>query len=173
MNAVTEICTNAITTLNLPRVGLIWPEHHGFFCGITGGQEGRPFYALILPDDARVHFEDVELGTYGIDVEGAKSKHDGRANTMALAEAGSDLCQKILQLEVAGQTDLFLPASQDALVMAANAPQLLSDEDWYLTSTTIGARSVRIQDFEGGRSYDDTKVNERRAVAFRRIQLSN
>lgn len=162
----------ALVTLNLPRVGLIWPEHHGIFCGITGGQEGRPFCALILPDDKRVHFEDVELGTYGTNVEGAKSKHDGHANTLALAEAGSELCQKILQLEIAGQKDLFLPASQDGLVLAANVPHLFSEDDWYLTSTTVGSYNVRVQDFEYGDSTGDDKGTEGRAVAVRKIQLS-
>lgn len=170
MNAA---ATPAFVTLNLPRIGLIWPEHKGFFLGLTGGQEGRPFSALILPDDKRVHFEDVAIGTYGKNVEGATSAHDGMANTIAFAEAGSELCRQILALEIDGHKDLFLPARQQAAIAAANAPELFNPEGWYTTSTQDGAHDVRVQDFEYGGSIFGLKYGERRAVAFRQIQLSH
>ncbi len=163
----------AFATLNLPRIGLIWPEHKGYFLGLIGGQEGRPFSALILPDDKRVHFEDVAIGTYGKNVEGATSKHDGMTNTIAFAEAGSELCRQILALEIDGHKDLFLPARQQAAIAAANAPELFNPEGWHTTSTQTGAHSVRIQVFEYGSSFYGSKGNARRAVAFRQIQLSH
>lgn len=61
---------------NLPRIGLIWPEQGGRFGGITGGKEGIPFSAIIVPTDPRAHFKDVALGTYRTDVTGATSKTD-------------------------------------------------------------------------------------------------
>ncbi len=164
--------TPVIVTLNLPRVGIVWPEHHGIFCGITGGQEGRPYEAIILPDDPRVHFEGVQLGTYGIDVEAATSMHDGRANTIALAAAGSEICQQILDLEIAGQKDLILPAAHDARAMAINVPQLFKFDYYYLTSTQYDADNVFVQDFEYGGSSLYDKDLKRRAVAVRKIQLS-
>lgn len=163
----------ARVTLNLPAPGLFMPAHNGFFAGFFGGQAGRPYTALILPNDPRVHFNEVKLGTYGTKVEGADDFYNGRANTEALAAAGSELCQRIRALDIDGASDLFLPASHQYLVFAANISDKFETDDWYISSTQLGSIYVRFQDFEYGLSSCDNKHNEGRAVAVREIQLSD
>lgn len=168
---MSQLNTPSFATLNLPRTGQLWQEHHGIFCGITGGHEDRPYCALILPIDPRASFPSVTLGTCGIDVAGAKSLHNGRANTEALAEAGSELCQKILQLEIGGKKDLLLPAAQDLLTLAANVPHLLRRPDWYTSSTTVGSHGAIALDFASGYSTASLKSIASRAIAIRLVAL--
>lgn len=170
MNAATQIQPSI--TLTLPRIGAEWPGQGGIFAGLVGGKEG-PFFALIMPTDPAASFEEVELGTYGTLVEGADSKSDGLANTQALAQAGSELCQKILALEIGGHRDWFLPAANDAHVMATTVPELFEDDDYYWTSTQLGSTIAFVQDFEYGGHYDASKDGSRRARAVRKIQLSD
>lgn len=51
-----------------------------------------------------------EWGKYGVKIEGADSLTDSRANTEAMAAAGSELAQKVLALEIGGFTDWATPA---------------------------------------------------------------
>jgi hypothetical protein len=46
-------------------------------------------------------------------VTGALSYCDGRANTVAMAEAGSDLAKQVLALEIDGFADWYLPAQDE------------------------------------------------------------
>lgn len=170
MNAATNIQPSV--TLNLPRIGAEWPGKGGIFAGLVGGKDS-PFFALILPTDPAASFEEVELGTYGTHVEGADSKSDGLANTQALAQAGSELCQKILALEIGGHRDWYLPAANEAHVMATTVPELFEDDDYYWTSTQDGARVAFVQDFEIGGHGTGFKGDARRASAVRKIQLSD
>lgn len=162
-----------LVVLNVQRIGALWPEQGGRFGGITGGKEGIPFGAIIVPEDKRAHFENVALGTYDKNVTGARSRTDGRANTIALAEAGSDLCRQILQLEIEGHRDLILPAANDQLVLAANVPELFSFDDYYWSSTQYSSITAFVQGFESGDHNLGLKSRERRACAVRVIQLSD
>lgn len=49
-------------------------------------------------------------GEYGVKIEGADSLVDGRANTEAMAAAGSELAQKVLALTIGGHNDWAIPA---------------------------------------------------------------
>ncbi|WP_341795240.1 DUF1566 domain-containing protein [Ectopseudomonas toyotomiensis] len=51
-----------------------------------------------------------EWGEYGQKVDGASSLTDSRANTEAMAAAGSDIAQKVLGLDIEGFTDWTIPA---------------------------------------------------------------
>lgn len=73
--------TAALINLSIPSIGEIWPGQGGRFGALVGGKNGKPFFALIVPTDARAHFKNVELGTYGKDVTGATSKTASYAST--------------------------------------------------------------------------------------------
>lgn len=49
-------------------------------------------------------------GEYGVKIDAADSLVDGRANTEAMAAAGSELAQKVLALTIGGHNDWAIPA---------------------------------------------------------------
>lgn len=75
-------------------------------------------------------------GEYGQNVAGAKSYSDGAANTRAMAEAGSDLAAKVLEL------DAHIPSQLEAaLLMSAKADGVvkLREDRWHWLSTQYSA----------------------------------
>ena len=110
------------------------------------------------------------IGTYGIDVKGADSDHDGMANTIALAAAGSELCAEILQLEVDGHQDFYLMSRADARLCMANVPELF-EKDWYWTSTQYSSHDAWVQDFYDGNQGDSRKESECLFRPVRRLIL--
>lgn len=97
---ITEIAAaEAPTIIGTPFAG-------GFYMGryFANGEER----ALI--DSGRAGDLYGAWGEYSKDIPGAKSYFDGRANTIAMAEAGSELAQKVLLLEIGGCNDWYLPA---------------------------------------------------------------
>lgn len=112
----------------LPRVGQ--PFEGGFYAGrmYFDGQE----HALV--DSGREH----ELAAAWWDkdgprpnIRGACSCHDGRANTRAMAEAGSTIAAQVLAMSIRGFDDWHLPALEELQLMRANLCQLPKWEVWY------------------------------------------
>lgn len=88
--------------------------------------------ALVLLDDELTG----AWGEYGQDVAGAKSYSDGAANTRAMAESGSDLAAKVLEL------DAHIPSHLEAaLLMSAKADGFvkLREDRWHWLSTQYSA----------------------------------
>ena len=84
----------------------------GFYAGSF--KIGEQAYALIVaPKDEGEHEDAILIDDYQ-DVPGAKSYNDGLANTLAMAEAGSELAQWARDLRIGGNDDWYLP-SQDEL----------------------------------------------------------
>jgi hypothetical protein len=94
----------AAPAFTLPEIGQAYGG--GFFSGVTV-QEGKR-YMLITA--GREHELEGEWGEYGAKIEGADSFTDGRANTEAMAAAGSDLAQQVLALAIGGYNDWAIPA---------------------------------------------------------------
>lgn len=94
----------ALPVITLPEIGQAYGG--GFFSGVTV-QDGKP-YMLITA--GREHELEGEWGNYGTKIEGADSFTDGRANTEAMAAAGSELAQQVLALSVGGHKDWAIPA---------------------------------------------------------------
>jgi len=97
-------------------------------------------------------------GEYGQDVADAKSYSDGAANTRAMAEAGSDLAAKVLEL------DAHVPSHlEGALLMSAKADGVvkLREDRWHWLSTQYSAYGAFGMDFEGGWIYGNDKDDER------------
>lgn len=156
--------------LTPPALGAMWESQGGIFAGVVRGTDGQPDHYLVV--DSWADLPDAKLGTDGKDVKGARSKSDGLANTHALADAGSELCKSILALTLRGFNDWYLPAANEANILAANVPELFNKEGWYWTSTQHGAHGAFVQDFEFGYPPQRLKGSTRRARAVRRIQLN-
>ena len=100
MNAAAQ----AAPAITIPEIGQ--PFGGGFFTGIYQ-QDGKR-YAVITAPAAYEH--EGEWGEYGEKIEGARSLTDSRANTEAMAAAGSELAKQVLALEIGGFTDWAIPA---------------------------------------------------------------
>lgn len=94
----------AAPAFTLPEIGQAYGG--GFFSGVTV-QDGKR-YMLITA--GREHELEGEWGEYGTKIEGADSFTDGRANTEAMAAAGSELAQQVLALSIGGHNDWAIPA---------------------------------------------------------------
>ena len=117
---------NAITQTALPTIAGT-PFAGGFYAGrfqIDGAE-----YALIVAPKTQGEHQPTTWGEYGHDIEGARSYNDGRANTEAMAAAGSALAQWALQLDIEGHTDWYLP-SRDELELCYRNLKPTEDENW-------------------------------------------
>lgn len=99
----------------------------GFYMGLLM-HNGQP-HAVIRAPKAEGHFVDVAWGEYGQKVEGADSYTGGLANTIAMAEAGSELARKILALKIGGAEDWSLPA-RDQLELCYRAAKPTAEENY-------------------------------------------
>jgi len=84
------------------------PYGGGYFNGVIRDPDTGLEYRTIT---AGAEHELVgEWGEYGVKIAGADSFTDGRANTEAMAAAGSGIAQKVLALEIGGHSDWAIPA---------------------------------------------------------------
>ncbi|MEO6680112.1 MAG: DUF1566 domain-containing protein [Pseudomonas sp.] len=102
MSAVAQ----AAPAVTLPAIGQ--PFGGGFFTGITRDPGTGKRYLNITA--GAEHELEGEWGKYGEKIEGADSFTNSRANTEAMAAAGSELAQKVLALDIGGFTDWAIPA---------------------------------------------------------------
>ena len=126
---------------------------------LNGGERAL----ILLPDELSGSW-----GEYGVEIKGAGSYSDGEANTRAMAEAGSVIAIKALEL------DGFIPSCLEGqLLMAAKADGLvvLNEERFHWLSTQRSAYIAYTMDFEDGWLYDDVKSNERLARPVRSLPI--
>ncbi len=90
----------------LPEIGEAYGG--GFVSGITRDPDTGKRYLNIT---AGAEHELVGAwGEYGKKIKGAGSFTDGRANTEAMAAAGSELAHKVLAMNIGGHSDWAIPA---------------------------------------------------------------
>lgn len=97
---------------------------------------------ILLPDELSGPW-----GEYGVEIKGADSYSDGEANTRAMAEAGSVIAIKALEL------DGFIPSCLEGqLMMAAKAEGLvkLREDRWHWLSSQRSAYDAYSMDFADG-----------------------
>lgn len=118
MNSITQITTPTIA--GTPCAG-------GFYVGrfVLDGAE----YALIVAPKALGEHQPTAWGEYGQNIEGARSCNDGRANTEAMAAAGSALGQWALTLDIADHKDWYIP-SRDELELCYRNLKPTTQENW-------------------------------------------
>lgn len=118
---------------------------------------------ILLPDELSGPW-----GEYGVEIEGAGSYSDGEANTRAMAEAGSVIAIKALELEG------FIPSCLEGqLLMAAKAEGLvvLNEERWHHLSTQRSAYLAYYMDFGVGWLTINGIVSERLARPVRSLPI--
>ena len=96
--------------ITIPEIGAVWPGQGGIYAGFMPARNGSEGYHLILGDE----LERAEWGQYG-DESPATSLIDGRANTLALIESGSEYPAAVAahKHEADGHTDFYLPAAAE------------------------------------------------------------
>ncbi|MDH0798606.1 hypothetical protein [Pseudomonas carnis] len=107
-------------------------------------------------------------GECGVKIEGADSYSDGEANTRAMAEAGSVIAVKALEL------DGFIPSCLEGqLLMAAKADGLveLRDDRYHWLSSQRSAYYAYYMGFGGGWLTFDVKYGERLARPVRSLPI--
>lgn len=99
----------------------------GFYAGrfLLDGAE----YALIVAPKALGAHQPAAWGEYGQNIDGARSCNDGRANTEAMAAAGSALGQWALTLDIADHKDWYIP-SRDELELCYRNLKPTTQENW-------------------------------------------
>jgi hypothetical protein len=165
----------AIGAQDTPAFGELWPGQGGYYAGILPAIGDRPAQHLIV---SAQEAEGLTWGPY-TEVEGARSRHDGRANTKALMDAGGKDFAKDFpaawwcsDLEIGPMSDFHLPSQAELFLASLYAPQLFNKEGWYWSSTQNSRYSAFVQDFEGGDSGWDVKGSDGRVRAFRWIPLT-
>lgn len=118
---------------------------------------------ILLPDELSGVW-----GEYGVKIEGAGSYSDGEANTRAMAEAGSEIAVKALELGG------FIPSCLEGqLLMAAKADGLveLRDDRYHWLSTQRSADTAYDVGFEDGWLSLNGKSFERLARPVRSLPI--
>lgn len=107
-------------------------------------------------------------GKYGVEVPGATSYSDGEANTRAMAEAGSVVAIKALEL------DAHIPSCLEGqLLMAAKADGLvkLREDRFHWLSTQFSADRAYTMDFGDGWLSYSVKLYERLVRPVRSLPI--
>lgn len=157
---MTEHAQQSVAAADLPERGQ--PLAGGTF--VTSYWLNGEERALVLLDNELVG----TWGKYGEDVAGAKSLSDGAANTRAMAEAGSDIAVKALEL------DAHIPSYlEGALLMAAKAEGLvtLRGDRWHWLSSQFSADTAYTMDFVAGWLFHYVKYSERVARPVRSLPI--
>ena len=109
-------------------------------------------------------------GKYGVNVPGADSYSDGEANTRAMAEAGSVIAIKALEL--GGHIPSCL---EGQLVMAAKTDGLvtLNDDRWCYLSTQFSADTAYLMGFSDGTQSTATRAPSAACALSAAFQFNN
>jgi hypothetical protein len=165
----------AVSTQDTPAFGELWPGQGGYYAGILPAIGDRPAQHMI------VSAQEAERLTWGpyTDIEGARSRHDGRANTAALVQdGGKDFAKNFpaawwcYDLQVGPLEDFHMPSQAELFLASLYAPQLFKKEGWYWSSTQGSRNDAFVQDFESGCSLWYDLDFGCRVRAFRWIPLT-
>lgn len=104
------------------------PYEGGFYGGLIRGHGDRKVFAIAWAPKALGDLEGIWLPS-GADVPGASSCVHSMDNTLALAEAGSELAQRILALDINGKTDWCMPA-RDVLELGYRHLKPTTQRNW-------------------------------------------
>lgn len=154
----------------VPDLGAHWAEQGGTYLGTMRGIDGKPSYHLIVADTDAGITQGVKWGGYGEDLDGAKCRRDGLANTLALIgdPNGTDhpAAQWAHGLVIGDHSDFYLPSQAEAQLGVIHAPHLFA-EGVFWTSTQYSAGNAWVQ-YADGNTNIRSKNDEFKARAFRR-----
>ncbi len=160
-----------ITSGPIPAIATLWPDQGGRNGGLVRGIDGGRDYFLIYADDPAAEAE-LEWGGYGKDEPGAKSDHDGLANTRVLIASEHDhpAAQFAGEARIGGFSDWYLPARREWRVLVGNVPEAFKP-DWYWSSTQYSRNGAWVQTFGVGLQDVGDKDDARRVRLVRRLFL--
>ena len=153
-----------------PRIGEAWEGQAGVLAGIIKGEGDQPDYCLVAPADR----SGIIKGQWGpqIEVKGALGEFDGMANTWAMAQAGSDIAKRALELAIDGHHDFYIASRREARVVQANISDRY-ESAWRWTSTEDAGHAFYAwgQDFGCGDQLYWHKDGEFPALLVRRVPI--
>lgn len=157
-------------TLTPPAHGEFWSDQGGYYICTLPALLGLPARHLIAGPECT---EQIKFGP-DVDVPGATSHIDGRANTAALLTSGElhQAARWASSCAADGHTDFFLPAKLDLVMAHICAPKLFNTDGYYWSSTQFSRCNAFVQDFAYGYSDWSSKDYQRRVRAFRWIQAT-
>lgn len=178
---------NQITPATIPAIGT--PMEGGFLGALyldeTGARAG-----LVVPRAEIGDLDPVPWLKKPKDVPGACSLLDGLANTQAMAEAGSEIAQKVLDLVIDGVGGWHIPALDQMTALRTSAmpragiipAQSMAEvfqeggseafrQDVYWTSTQYNPGDAWLQSFHTGHQYVNFKSSSYRVRAVRKCLL--
>ena len=129
----------------------------GFFAGLVL-VNGAPFALIVAPKDGG-EIEGKWSSSYD-SVAAAVSYCDGKANTAAMAAAGSDLAETIIAMEINGVNDWYLP-SQDELEILYRAFKPTDDKN-----SLYGRSGINLSAVPPARPYEPGSPLQTVAAAF-------
>jgi hypothetical protein len=153
-----------------PAAGEVWVGQGGRFICTLPELLGLPARHLVFADAEE---ESLPFGPYA-DIDGARSHHDGAANTKALIAAGAEYkaAHWAASQRADGHADFHLPSRFDLLMAYMCAPQLFKTSGYYWSSTQYSRYYAFVQYFENGDSLWGGKDNGHRVRACRVIPLT-
>lgn len=158
----------AIAASGIPAIGEYWPGEGGVNGGpFPGGY--KPYY-LIVPTGADAEAS-LEWGSYGQELDGAKSAWDGHANTAYLASSNREhdhpAAQFCAGFERDGHKDFYLMARREASFLEITVPEVFT-QAYHWTSSQRSADYAYTMDFVDGWLGFNVKLTERLARPVRR-----
>src|SRR5574341_2176690 len=167
-----SMTTTTITPDWFPRVGQLWPGQ-GIYVGVCRGEKGQPDHHLFISTAPQSFNAKVAWGGRGTDDPGARSLHDGLANTRALLASTQPhpAAKWAADLDVDGHKDWYLPAKRELNLICANVPDLVKP-GYYWSSSQFSADFAWFQGFAVGSQYYVGKDYERQALAVRRFLIT-
>ncbi|MDY7554266.1 DUF1566 domain-containing protein [Pseudomonas sp. FG1] len=171
---VLKLATLAITTAptiaasGIPAIGEYWPGEGGVNGGLFPGG-GKPYYLIVpIGSDAEATHE---WGSYGDELDGAKSPWDGQANTAYLASSNREhdhpAAQFCAAFERDGHKDFYLMARREASFLEITVPDVFA-QAYHWTSTQRSANGAYFMGFVVGWLVNGDEVYVRLARPVRR-----
>ncbi|HBP0696580.1 TPA: DUF1566 domain-containing protein [Pseudomonas aeruginosa] len=156
--------TDSIHWIDLPEIGQTLADGIFFARQWLNGKE----YAYV--DLGKSAEFTGEWGEYGQDVDGAVSYRDGASNTIAMAEAGSPIAKKALEI---GE-GVFIPSFLElALLFSAKQAGELSGfaDHWYWSSSQFSAYYAFYTSFDDGTTHGYDKDDDFSVRPVRKILI--
>lgn len=148
-----------------PKEGTYWQGHGGVYAGVCRIGEHR--YHIIFADTAESKFK-AKWGKYSETIDGEFSFADGKHNTdLMLSDAENKITSSILNLNIDGHNDFYLPAQKELMLSYINAPEIF-EKTWHWSSTQYSADRAWVQHFGDGGQYIGLKGSELAVRAVRR-----
>lgn len=161
---------SAPTITTLPPLRALWPGQGGHFAGLLPGIANPAELDVLIVSPVALGEFNGEWGKYGKTIKGADSYDDGRANTIAMAKAGSAIAKHVQALEIEGHADYFIGSQADMHLCVATSKALFQQRG-YWTSTQYSADYAWYQHFDYGNQGIGYKSAVLRVRAVRRFAL--